>query len=81
VSLIERPRRGPPRVFVEAPPSLSGRVHRALGALGDLPAYLDLPGRPDVTAALTAVADALDDGPGEDEAPLPLFAWARGRPP
>jgi len=40
VSLIELPRRGPPRVFVQAPPGLGRRVQRALGALGDLPAYL-----------------------------------------
>jgi hypothetical protein len=70
-------------------PEHAPRVFRALGALGDLPEDLDLPGRRDVAAALACVASALDELEEPDDmppppklrrrkpvAPLPLFAWA-----
>jgi hypothetical protein len=83
VTLIELPRRRDmPRVFVEPAPDLARRVKRALAGLGNLPDELDLPGLPELGAALIAIADDLagdadleDDELGDDEA-LPLFAHA-----
>jgi hypothetical protein len=85
MTLIELPRRRTaPRTFIEPPPGLQRRVSRALGALGDLPDDLDLPGLDDLAGALIALADRLDgdadlepedDQDAEEEA-LPLFAFA-----
>jgi hypothetical protein len=82
--LIQLPaRRGSPRTFVEPSPGLDRRVSRALDALGDLD-LPDLPGLPELGAALVAIADELQDDPDlepeEDadceEERLPLFAAA-----
>jgi hypothetical protein len=91
MSLVELPRRVGPRVFVEPPPDLSHRVNRALDALGRLPDELDLPGLPELGAALVDLADAIEpDADLEDDEieieietvdDLPLFAAARARPP
>ncbi len=82
MTLIELPRRrDAPRVFVEPMHGLERRVQRALRALGD-PDDIDLPGLPELAAALIEIADELQDDPdteddelGDDEA-LPLFAFA-----
>ncbi|MGJ0506273.1 MAG: hypothetical protein ACR652_03895 [Methylocystis sp.] len=88
MTLIELPRRrDAPRTFVEPPAGLERRVSRALNALGDLD-IPDLPGLPELGAALIALADELqgdvdleDDELGDAES-LPLFAFAaRAGPP
>jgi len=91
VTLIQLPsRRARPRVFVEPPADLERRVRRALRALGELPEGLDLPGLPELGAALVDLADGLEPDPdlepdADDEIltvdDLPLFAAARARPP
>lgn len=74
-------RRGSPKIFVEPPAGLERRVSRALDALGDLD-LPDLPGLPELGAALIELANELagdadleDDELGDEEA-LPLFAFA-----
>lgn len=65
MTLLELPRRRTaPRTFIEPPPGIARRVQRALDALGDLPAEMDLlPGLRDLAQALIAIADALDNDP------------------
>jgi hypothetical protein len=66
MTIIELPRRAGPRTFIEPPPDLSRRGARALDALDRLPEGLDLPGLPELGAALVDIADALEAGPGSD---------------
>jgi hypothetical protein len=86
MTLTQLPRRAGPRVFVEPPPDLERRVARALDALGKLPEGLDLPGLPELGAALIELADALDAAadlePDAEPDPedLPLFAFADRSP-